>query len=71
MNEFDKGKFKEGDRVVYMPLHADGDLTHPDCETGTVTRVGGKYTFVKFDKNRTDQPGVACDPDDLVSLEAK
>lgn len=32
-------EFKEGDRVLYVPTHAQGDKTHKDCEHGIVFRV--------------------------------
>lgn len=28
--------FKKEDRVRYVPHHANGDQSHPDCETGIV-----------------------------------
>jgi len=42
-------QFKRGDRVAYIPLHADGDINHEDVEYGEVSSVG-TYVFVKFDK---------------------
>lgn len=39
-----------GDRVVYVPLHAKGDVNHPDCEHGRISSFGGiGNVFVKFD----------------------
>lgn len=29
--------FYEGQRVTYVPAHAEGDPTHPDCEHGEIT----------------------------------
>ncbi len=44
-------QFKPGDRVVYLPTHADGDVDHPDCEWGTVSSIGRvENVFVKFDQ---------------------
>jgi len=47
-------KFKQGDRVLYVPTHAAGDKTHKDCETGTVFRVPEPLkdtVFVKYHKD--------------------
>ena len=32
-------KFKPKDQIIYVPTHADDDVTHPDCERGFVTSV--------------------------------
>lgn len=40
---------KKGDRVVYVPCHADGHRSHPDCEHGVVSSVNENWVFVKFD----------------------
>jgi hypothetical protein len=61
-------------RVAYVPLHAHGDIAHPDVERGTVSSVNQRFAFVKFDKyvskfgwdGATSQ---SCDPDDLVAEE--
>lgn len=58
-------------RVAYVPLHANGDLGHPDVERGTVSSKNEHNVFVKFDKQvkkfgwegTTSQ---SCDPSDLV-----
>lgn len=44
--------FKTGDRVIYVPTHAKGDITHEDCEVGTVSSVNpySETVFVRFDK---------------------
>lgn len=42
--------FKNGDRVIYIPMHAEGNRLHSDCEWGIVSSVFGKRVFVKFDK---------------------
>ncbi len=31
-------EFKKGDRVIYVPNHANGDRNHPDCEHGVICR---------------------------------
>lgn len=59
-------------RVRYVPGHAHGDISHPDCEWGTVSSVNDKYAFVKFDRqvSRLGWEGTtsqSCDPDDLVA----
>jgi hypothetical protein len=55
--------FKQGDFVTYVPLHADGDLDHPDVEYGRVSSVNDKFVFVKFGGSMIGQP---CYPEDLV-----
>jgi hypothetical protein len=71
MNEQQFGK---GTRVAYVPIHANGDITHPDVEHGTVSSSNEKGTvFVKFDKQLlkfgwegTTSQG--CSPDSLVRI---
>lgn len=42
--------FNKGDRVRYIPNHANGDPQHPDCEDGVVKRSGDNGTiFVIYD----------------------
>lgn len=56
--------------MIYVPLHAHGDVNHPDVEHGAVSSFNGHSVFVKFDKQvqkfgwdgTTSQ---ACDPSDL------
>jgi hypothetical protein len=56
-------QFKEGDIVLYVPNHAHGNRSHPDCEKGVVTSIGRTGTvFVRF-KGWTSQ---GCDADSLV-----
>ncbi len=44
-------RFKPGDRVIYVPLIAEGNAHHPDCESGQVSSNGQiGNVFVKFDK---------------------
>lgn len=45
-------------RVAYAPLHNPAAK-----EYGTVSSVGTRYAFVRFDKTRTTQ---ACRPEDLT-----
>ena len=58
-------------RVIYVPPHAKGLLTHSDCEKGTVSSSNDKYIFVKFDKQVErlgwkETTSQACDPVNLV-----
>lgn len=62
-----------GDRVRYVPGHAEGNATHPDCEDGTVSSIGQTCVRVRFDKHveRFGWDGataLACTPDDLIVL---
>ena len=41
--------FKKGDKVRYVPNHANGDTLHPDCENGVVSTTNEKFVFVKYD----------------------
>lgn len=62
--------FEPGDMVVYIPEHAEGDITHSDCEFGEISSKNHKFVFVKFDQyvkkfgwdGATSQ---ACNPSDL------
>ena len=40
--------FKVGDQVVYVPLHADNNIGHKDCEDGFVTSVSGESVWVRY-----------------------
>jgi len=64
--------FVPGQRVRYVPYHAYGDASHPDCENGVVTSVrthspvDGEplptpIVFVRF-RGETSQ---GCNPDQL------
>jgi hypothetical protein len=59
-------EYKAGDRVAYVPLHAEGDLTHKDVEQGFITSVNHLYIFVRFDNKVTPQ---ACQPSSLVKID--
>lgn len=37
-----------GRSVIYVPLHAKGDLSHPDCEYGTITSFNERVVFVRY-----------------------
>lgn len=61
--------FWAGDRVTYLPIHANGDTSHPDAERGLVSSVGSRFVFVRFyGKHALSETAQACDPDDLVKL---
>lgn len=65
--------FKYGDRVRYVPYHANGDAQDPSCEDGTVSSQNGTFVFVRFDRqvkvlgwSGTTSQG--CDPQCLMFL---
>ena len=37
-----------GDYVLYIPKHADNNLSHKDVEKGIVTSKNSEYVFVRF-----------------------
>ncbi|MBD3260428.1 MAG: hypothetical protein GF334_01900 [Candidatus Altiarchaeales archaeon] len=37
-----------GTQIIYVPMHADGDINHPDCEAGFVTSVRGDTVFCRY-----------------------
>ena len=41
--------FPKGMRVIYIPMHAEGNRNHPDCEHGVVSRPGTFTTWVLYD----------------------
>jgi len=57
--------FKQGDRVAYIPPHAQGDITHRDVEQGEITSINYLYIFVRFDNTVTPK---ACNPENIVKL---
>lgn len=40
---------REGGRVRWVPIEADGDAEHPCCRDGTISRFDGQRVMVKFD----------------------
>jgi hypothetical protein len=50
-----------GSPVTYIPPHADGDASHPDCERGVISSYNESYIFVRFNSPN----GQACSPDRL------
>lgn len=57
--------------VRYVPMHAKGDLSHPDVEAGIVSSKNDCYVFVKFHKQVANlgwdgTTSQSCRPEDLV-----
>jgi hypothetical protein len=44
-------KFEPGDRVIYVPNHADS-IHHEDCEFGIVSSSNSSYVFIKIYKTK-------------------
>jgi len=64
--ERNKTTIEVGDRVIYIPTHAEGDINHPDCEYGTVSSWNDKFIFVKYVRNGIPQmTAQATSPEDL------
>jgi hypothetical protein len=42
-----------GRYVRYVPGHARGDLTHPDCEDGRITSFNDHCVFVNYGRGST------------------
>jgi hypothetical protein len=59
--------FHAGDRVLYVPNHANGDTAHPDCECGVVTSTNAVNVFVRYGK---ELHAKATSPENLVSRSA-
>lgn len=59
--------FREGERVLYVPMHANGDKKHPDCERGVVSSANDHFVFVRYEGRSGSQ---ATSADDLVKLGA-
>jgi len=74
MNRKKGDKFQElkiGDRVIYVPTHASGDINHKDCEYGIVKSKNDTYVFVNYVKNGIPQMiAESTRPEDLY-LDAK
>jgi hypothetical protein len=70
--------FEPGDRVRYIPGHAHGDPTHPDCEDGIVRGRSENFYFVVYDNPTRGVMATLADaerwtaaatlPDDLIRL---
>ena len=46
----------EGMRVLYIPRHAQGQRTHPDCVRGVVTAKDETSVFVRYGTDRHSNP---------------
>jgi len=55
-------KEHKGSKVTYIPLHAEGDASHPDCQGGTISSWNERYVFVNYGTGINQ----ATDPFDLV-----
>ena len=67
--------FKKGDKVKYIPTHANGDRKHKDCENGVVSSTNDRFVFVKYDNamcimTTGDEPytAQATKPEDLIKF---
>lgn len=47
---------KRGTQTAYVPMHADGDINHPDVEFGFITSVHESAAFCRYWYR--GQPGV-------------
>jgi hypothetical protein len=36
---------QKGDRVIYIPTHANGDINHVDCEHGIIKNINPRANF--------------------------
>ena len=50
-----------GSPVTYIPPHANGDASHPDCERGHISSYNESYVFVRFNAPN----GQACKTENL------
>ena len=37
-----------GAKVTYIPNHAEGNASHPDCEGGTISSWNDSFIFVNY-----------------------
>ena len=51
-----------GSKVTYIPLHANGNASHPDCDGGTIASWNDKFVFVNYGTGTNE----ATRPEDLV-----
>lgn len=59
--------FVNGEAVIYVPTHANGNLNHDHVEHGYVNSVNDTYVFVRYERNGIlQQTAQATDPLDLV-----
>ena len=65
-NKTDIENIEVGDRVIYVPSHANGDVNHPDCEYGIVKSWNDSFVFVNYVTNGIPQlTAQATRPEDL------
>lgn len=43
-----EARFECGEQIAYVPLHASGDIEHPDVEFGFVTSQRGHTVFCRY-----------------------
>lgn len=55
-------KFPKDASVIFIPMHAYGDINHPDCKYGRVKSCNGTFVFVRFGVGDT---ATACSPEQL------
>ena len=41
-------ELEPGTQVIYVPMHAEGNIAHPDCEAGFVTSLQVPFAFVRY-----------------------
>lgn len=41
-------RFERGEQIAYIPLHANGELSHPDVEYGFVTSQKGDTVWCRY-----------------------
>lgn len=70
LKKFIMTNFSAGDPIIYVPMHAEGDINHPDCERGFVSSVKPGIVFCRFfypnGELRTTSCSEGCNPRDLV-----
>ena len=54
--------FFAGRHVRYVPIHAENNASHPDCENGVVTSTRGMGVFVRFKGSTSER----CSYDQLI-----
>lgn len=57
--------------VAYVPMHANGNLMHPDVEDGVVSSKNDRFVFVKYHKQVSNlgwegATAQATRPEDLI-----
>jgi len=60
--------------VMWVPLHANGDVRHKDCETGVISSANDEFVFVKFTPQIAKlgfdgATAQACKPEQLVDID--